>query len=133
MNTTFSPSPLPQTTIATFLDIDPRQPRRRTRLTLDEDLYQEVLEVADAEGLDFSAAAGALLEFALRYYKFKRGTLNASLPQNSKTFYCQICGQLTSMRRLHKAQVLNEEYQFCELCFFAEKHKIFIITLVNRL
>src|SRR2546426_986526 len=131
MSTTFPP--LQQATVIQFLDTDPKPSRRRVRFTLDEETYQEVLDVARSEGIDFSTTVGALLEFALRYYKFKRGTFNDSLPQNSKTFYCQICGQLTSMRRLHRAQVLNEEYQFCETCFFAEKYKAFIIILLNRL
>jgi hypothetical protein len=130
MNTALPP--LHQTSLSLFLDTQPPKPRRRCRFTLDEDIYNEVLEVAQLEGMGVHDAINSLLGFALRYYKFKKGTLNESKPENTKTFYCQVCGQLTSMRRVHRVQMLYEEYQFCEPCFFADRYKTFIIQMLNR-
>jgi hypothetical protein len=115
-----------------FLNATVTPPMRRVNFFIDTDTHTEISEIARCEGLDFSATIRELVSYALRSYKLRRGTLNGSLPQNTKTFFCQICGQLTSMRRLHRAQVLTEEYQFCENCFFAGRHKQFIIILLNR-
>jgi hypothetical protein len=130
MNTNLPP--VQQTTVVRFLNIDPKPSRRRIRATLDEDKYEAVMQVAEYEGLEFSEALNRLLEISLRYYEYKRGTLNEAKPENAKTFHCQICGEETSLRRRHRLQILNEEYLSCEDCFFADKHKAFIVMLMDR-
>jgi hypothetical protein len=98
--------------------------------------YQKTKEIAQQEGLDIATTTGELYAYAVRYHSFRRGTLNEerneALPEKSKTFHCQICRTETNIRRRHKVQVLNEEYFCCEDCFFADKHKGLVITLMNR-
>ncbi len=105
---------------------------RRLYFYIEPDVYEEIKVIALYEGLEISATIRQLIAIALRAYKFRRGTLNPALPQNTKTFFCQVCGQMNSVRRQHTATVLNEEYKFCEDCFFADKYKSFVITLINR-
>lgn len=107
-------------------------PMRRINCYVDEAMHQEVAEIATYEGMELSATARELMSIGLRFYRFKRGTLNAALPQNNKTFYCQICGQLTKLRNMHTVIVMNDSYSFCEPCFFADKHKGFVCSQVQR-
>jgi hypothetical protein len=109
-----------------------KPPMRRLYAYVEPEMYQEVIDIAQHEGMEISATVRELLALAMRYYKFKQGVLNPTNPQNTKTFYCQVCSALTGMRKMHKAQILNEEYHFCENCFFAGRHKNFIVTMVNR-
>jgi hypothetical protein len=107
---------------------------RHTTMRLYEDMYEEIVEIARSEGdMEMSAVFRELLTLALRYYKFKQGTLNPDSSQNEKTFYCQICGQMHKVRYRHKAIVYNEEYVFCEDCFFADKDKAFIIRQLKQM
>ena len=111
----------------------PEPPRmRRINLFIEEPMNEEIRTIADCEELDFSSTIRELLTIALRYYKFRQGTLNPHAPQNSKMVYCQVCGGLTKVRYMHTTTVLNEEYKFCEDCFFTDKYKNFIITMINR-
>lgn len=94
--------------------------------------YQETQEIAQSEGITLQETITDLVSHSYRYYRYRQGTLNPALPANSKTFFCQVCGQEEKVRRQHSTKILNEEYKFCEDCFFADKHKPFIVRLLNR-
>src|SRR4051812_43546354 len=55
--------------------------------------YQETKEIAQAEGITLEETMKDLVSHAYRYYKYRQGTLNAVLPANTKTFFCQVCGE----------------------------------------
>ncbi len=116
-----------------FLTPPPSPRLRRTNLFLEEPMLEEIKEISEYEELDYSTTVRQLLELALRYYKFKRGTLNTTLPQNNKTFYCQVCRELTSVRKQHSVAIMLEEFRFCEDCFFANKYKKLLIEQIGRL
>jgi hypothetical protein len=121
----FGVAPLQQ---VRFLDAPPT---RRIAGYIEPDLYNEVSAIAKAEHLEISAALNQLLTLAVRYYKVKQETPK---PQPAeKTFYCQVCGKTCKTRYMHKAVVFSEEYKFCEACFFADKHKQFVITQITRM
>ncbi len=120
----------PQTTLFTPTT---KPVMRRVSSYIEPAVYDELTEVAAHEGLELSATIRELLAIALRYYKFKKGTLNPTHPHNDKTFYCQICGQLTKVRNMHTVIVMNDVYSFCEPCFFADKYKGFVVSLINRM
>jgi len=94
--------------------------------------YQETKEIARAEGITPQETMQELVSHAYRYYRYRQGTLNSALPTNAKTFFCPVCGQEEKIRRQLSNKILNEEYKLCEDCFFADKHKPFIATLLNR-
>ncbi len=148
------------TPIKLFSNTSP-PPMRRLYCYVEPDMYDEVMGIAHYEGMEISATVRELLKFALssyqitkeiaqtegitpeetmtdlishayRYYKYRQGTINPALPANAKTFFCQVCGHEEKVRRQHSTKILNEEYKFCEDCFFADKHKPFIVTLLNR-
>jgi hypothetical protein len=95
--------------------------------------YQETMEIALSEGLDLVATVRELSSYAMRHYHYRKGTLNESLPKNTKTFFCQVCKQETSMRRRHTLHLLGEEYQGCENCFFSDKYIDFAINTMKGL
>lgn len=116
-----------------FLASTPRQSMRRIVGYLEPEMYEEIVEVARMEDLELSAAIRELLSISLRYYRFKKGALNSQSPDNDKLFYCQVCGKQSKLRYLHIASVLNEEYKFCEDCFFADKYKSFVKVQIDRM
>src|SRR5689334_15331897 len=106
--------PVQQATKINILSATAKPKMRQLKCYMEPGMYDEIALIAQQEGMELSAATRELLVLALRYYKFRRGTLNHELPQNNKTFYCQICSQLTSTRKLHSVAVMYDEYKFCE-------------------
>lgn len=113
-----------------FLDT-PRPSTRRIAGDIEQVLYQQVLEIAKAERLEVSEALSQLLTLAVNHYKTKREEPQPAPVE--KTFYCQVCGNNCKTRYMHKAVVFSEEYKFCEDCFFAQRHKRFVITQIERM
>jgi hypothetical protein len=129
MHTTCPPN---GTATIKFFNVSEPPRMRRINYFIEEATIEEIRTIAQYEELDFSTTARELMDIGLRFYQFKRGTLNPNNPNNDKLIYCQVCGQLTKVRKMHTTRVINEDYKFCEDCFFADKHKKFVIAMIQR-
>lgn len=109
-----------------------KPPMRRIYGYVEPALYQELLTIAESEDLDISAAIRELLALALRYYKFKKGTLNNTKADNAKTFYCQSCKVETKMRYVCYKNLDFDQYLICEECMFnKEKLSKFVAKILQ--
>ena len=115
MEITYQPQDVPQ---QKFFSTTVKPPMRRLYCYVEPAIYDEIAQIAQSEGLEFSATTRELIALALRYYKFKRGTLNQEKPENSKTFFCQSCNRETNIRKVIYKQVDFDEYRICEQCAF---------------
>src|SRR5687768_8863123 len=108
-----------------FLDT-PQPAKRRIAGYIEPELYNEIAVIAQEENIQLVEVVAQLLELAVRHYKLKKNEVQPKETVSEKTFYCQVCGKTCKTRYMHKATVFNEEYKFCEDCYFADKHKKFV-------
>jgi hypothetical protein len=116
-----------------LLPTSSKPPMRRLEAYVEGEIQEKIISIAKHEEMHISAAIRELLGIALTYYEYRRGTLNPDAPQNSKTFHCQVCAKETSVRKRHSVAINLEEFKFCEDCFFADKHKPFMVRMINRI
>jgi len=105
---------------------------RTVELTVSDTMASAVDTIATAQKINTDDTLCKLIALGLEVYKFKQKLFNAKIVILESSLYCQNCSLLTRIKHSFKVTLFNDDYVFCDQCFYTYKHITFGIRMLEN-